>query len=66
MPISSRFVVRTTIALLAVAFATLLAVIGLTIWFSERAQVSFDAVIEARDIRGFAVELGNAVQTIPN
>lgn len=63
MPISSRFVVRSTIALLTVGFATLLAVVGLAIWFSERAHVSFDAVIEARDIRNLAVELGKAVQT---
>ncbi len=63
MPISSRFVIRTTIALLTVGFTTLLAVVGMTIWFSERAQVSFNAVVEARDTRGLAVELRNAVQT---
>lgn len=63
MPITSRFVVRSTIGLLAVGFAALLGIIGMTMWLGERAQVYFNDAIEARDTRGSAVELRNAVQT---
>lgn len=63
MSITSRFVVRSTIGLLAVGFLTLLGIVGMTIWLGERAQVYFNEVIEARDTRGSAVELRNAVQT---
>ena len=63
MPITSRFVVRSTIGLLAVGFLALLGIVGMTIWLGERAQVYFNEVIEARDTRGSAVELRNAVQT---
>jgi two-component sensor histidine kinase/CHASE3 domain sensor protein len=63
MPISSRFVVRSTIALLAVGFLTLLGIVGMTIWLGERAQVYFNEVIEARDTRGSAVELRDAIRT---
>ena len=63
MPITSRFVVRSTIGLLAVGFLTLLAIVGTTIWLGERAQVYFNEVIEARDTRGSAVELRDAVRT---
>ena len=38
MPISTRFVVQTTIGLLAVGFLTLLFIVGMTIWLGERAQ----------------------------
>ena len=63
MPITSRFVVQSTIGLLAVGFLTLLGIVGMTIWLGERAQVYFNDVIEARDTRGSAVELRNALQT---
>ncbi len=63
MPITSRFVVRFTIGLLAVGFLTLLGIVGMTIWLGERAQVYFNEVIEARDTRGSAVELRDAVRT---
>lgn len=63
MPITSRFVVRSTIGLLAVGFLALLAIVVMTIWLSQRAQVYFNDVIEARNTRGSAVELRNAVQT---
>ena len=63
MPISTRFVVQTTIGLLAVGFLTLLFIVGMTIWLGERAQVYFDEAIEARDTREAAVELRSAVQT---
>ena len=63
MPITSQFVVRSTIGLLAVGFLTLLGIVGMTIWLGERAQVYSNEVIEARDTRGSAVELRNAVLT---
>lgn len=62
MPISTRFVVQSTILLLAVGFLTLLAIVGMTIWLGERSRVYFNEVIEARDIRGAAVELRAALQ----
>ena len=62
VPISSRFVVRSTIGLLAVGFLTLLGIVGMTIWLGERAQVHFREVVEARDTRSSAVELRSLVQ----
>ena len=63
MPISLRFVVRSTIGLLAIGFLTLFGIVGMTIWLSDRAQFYFDDVIAARDTRGSAVELRDAVRT---
>ncbi len=63
MSITGRFFVQSTIALLVVGFLALLSIVGMTIWLGERAQVYFDEVIEARDTRGSAVDLRNAVQT---
>ena len=63
MSISSRFVIRSTIALLIVGLLALVGIVGTTIWLAERAQVYFNEVIEARDARGSAVELRNAVQS---
>jgi len=62
MPISSRFVVQTTIVLLGVGLATLLVIVGMTIWLNERSQVYFREAIDARDIRSAAVELRYALQ----
>jgi len=61
VPITSRFVIRSTIALLAVGFLTLLGIVSATIWLNERARNYSADVIEARDTRAFAVELRNAV-----
>ncbi len=63
MPISIRYVVQSTILLLAVGFLALLGIVGMTIWLNERARVYFDDVIEARDTRSAAVELRSALQT---
>jgi len=63
MPISSRFVVQSTIVLLGVGLLTLLVFVGMTFWLNERSQVYFNEVIEARDTRGSAVELSSALQT---
>ncbi|SEN93161.1 Two-component sensor histidine kinase, contains HisKA and HATPase domains [Rhodospirillales bacterium URHD0017] len=62
MPISSRFVIQSTIVLLAVGLFTLLAIVGMTIWLNERSQTHFQEVIEARDIRSSAVALRSALQ----
>jgi len=63
MSISRRFVIGSAIALLAVGFATLLGIIGATIWLGDRAQDHFQDVIAARDTRSAAVELRSALQT---
>ena len=63
MPISSRFFVRSTTALLLVGFLALLGIVGMTFWLGERAQVYFNEVIAARDARSAAVDLRNALQT---
>lgn len=62
MSITSRFVVQFSIGLIVVGFLALFAIIGMTIWLGDRAQIYFDEVIEARDTRASAVELRNAVQ----
>jgi len=63
MSISRRSVVQLTFAFLAVGFLALMGIVGMTFWLGERAQVYFDQAIEARDMRGAAVEVRNAVQT---
>ena len=63
MPISRRFVVQSTVFLLAVGFLTLLAIVGMTIWLGEQAQIYANEAIEARDTRVSAVELRSAVQS---
>jgi two-component sensor histidine kinase len=63
MPISSRSVATSTIAFLLVGLAALLAIVGMTFWLGERSQSYFAQAIEARDTRGAAVDLRNAVQT---
>ena len=63
MPISSRFFVQSTTALLLVGFLALLGIVGMTFWLGERAQVYFNEVIAARDARSAAVDLRNAVLT---
>lgn len=63
MPISSRFVVTSTILLLGVGLLTLVGIVGTTIWLGERAQIYFTLVTEARTLRAAAVELRSALQT---
>src|SRR5688572_27176378 len=63
MSISSRSVVRSTFAFLFIGFLALLGIVGMTLWLNERAQFYFGQAIEARDTRGAAVELRNAIQT---
>src|SRR5450631_4838789 len=63
MPISSRFVIKSTIVLLAVGFLTLLSIVGMTIWLGEKAQIYLENAIASRDTRTAAVELRSAVQS---
>lgn len=63
MPISSRFVVGSTIILLSIGFLALLGIIGATVWLGERAQYFFEESGRARVSRLSTVELRNALQT---
>jgi len=63
MQTTNRFVVLSSFAFLLVGFLALLSIVGMTFWLGERAQVYFNDVIEARDIRAYAVDLRNSVQT---
>lgn len=63
MPLTSRLVIQSTIFLLAVAFVTLLGIVGMTIWLGEQAQTYSNEAVEARNRRSSAVELRNAVQS---
>jgi two-component sensor histidine kinase len=63
MPTSIRAVVGSTLVFLIIGFLALLAIVGMTFWLGERSQSYFDRAIEARDTRGAAVDLRNAVQT---
>jgi two-component sensor histidine kinase/CHASE3 domain sensor protein len=63
MPISTRFVIQSTIVLLAVGFVALLAIVGATIWLNERAQVLSNEAIEARNVRGHAAEFRDLLRT---
>ncbi len=63
MAISGRYIIGSTLAFLLVGLVALLSIVGMTLWLNERAQVSFDRAIGARDTRGAAVELRTAVQT---
>src|ERR1700733_7029270 len=62
MPISVRYVVQSTIVLLAVGFLTLLGIVGMTIWLGEQARIYSNDAAEARDTQIAAVELRSAVQ----
>jgi two-component sensor histidine kinase len=63
MPISSRFVVNSTIFLLAIGFMALIGIVGMTIWLGENAQRYADETNRSRDLRVSAVELRSAVQS---
>lgn len=62
MSIASRYVVLSSIGLLAVGLLMLLGIVGATVWLNERAQIYSHDVIHARDTRGSAVELRSALQ----
>src|SRR6476646_7112945 len=61
MPVSSTFLVRSTLAYLAIGFVALAAIVAMNFWLSERAQTYFADAISARDVRVAAVELRNSI-----
>jgi two-component sensor histidine kinase/CHASE3 domain sensor protein len=63
MPISSRFVIRTTVILLAIGFLTMLGIVGSTAWLAEKANSYFAESSQARALRATAVELRSALQS---
>lgn len=63
MPISSRQLIGSTLALLLVGFAALAAIIGATMWLGERARLYSSELLEVRDVRALAVDLRAALQT---
>jgi two-component sensor histidine kinase len=63
MPLTIRFVVRSTIGFLAIGFLMLFCIVVMTIWLGERATIYFEDVIQARNARGSAVELRDAMRT---
>lgn len=63
MPISGRFVAQYSVALLAIGFLALLAIVGMTVWLGERAQIYANDTAQARDTRASAVELRSATQS---
>lgn len=63
MPITIKFLVQSTVALLVVGFLALLGMVVMSIWLGQRAQVQFDEVISARDARSSAADIRNALQT---
>src|SRR4051794_9511924 len=62
MPISSRFVISSTIILLAIGFLTLFAIVSSTAWLSEKSQSYFEESNRSRALRTSAVELRSALQ----
>lgn len=63
MPISARQFVGSTLALLAIGFLALFAILGTNFWLGERAGDYTRQVIEARNVRATAVDLRAALQT---
>ena len=63
MPISARFVVRSSIGLLGIAFCVLVFIVGANAWLGERANQHFDAVMSARDLRTAATVLRESLST---
>ncbi len=62
MPLSGRYVVRSTSAFLFTGLLCLAAIVATNLWLGERAQSYFDDAIASRDTRIAAVELRNALQ----
>lgn len=63
MPGRSRNVARATLVFFLVGLLTLVAIVGLSIWLSERAKLYYEQTLADRRIRVAAVELRHAVQT---
>lgn len=62
MPITSRFVVRSSTLLLTIGFGTLIVIVGMTIWLNTRAQRFVEAAAELRQTRMAAVDLRDALR----
>ncbi len=62
MPISSRFVISSTIILLAIGFLTLVGIVGSTAWLSEKSNAYVEETNRSRALRVAAVELRSALQ----
>lgn len=62
MPISSRFVISSSIILLAIGFLTLLGIIGATAWLGENANAYFEQISRSRGLRISAAEVRSALQ----
>src|SRR5689334_20482852 len=62
MPLSGRYVVRSTSALLFTGLLFLAAIVATNLWLGVRAQSYFNDAIASRDTRIAAVELRNALQ----
>lgn len=63
MPITARFVIQTASAFLTVGFLALFAIVGMTMWLSNRAQNFTDAVAVDLALRTAASELRDALRT---
>ncbi|MEO8684483.1 MAG: CHASE3 domain-containing protein [Devosia sp.] len=63
MPVSTRYLIRSTSAFLIVGFVVLMAIVATNFWLGERAQIYFADTLAARDTRIAAVELRSAMQT---
>lgn len=63
MPISTRQFIGSTLALLAIGFVALCAILGTNIWLGERARIYSGQVLAARDVKAIAVDLRTALQT---
>jgi two-component sensor histidine kinase/CHASE3 domain sensor protein len=55
-------ILKWSLALLAIGFLALLAIIAMTFWLGSRAQLQFESTVQARDTRSAAVELRYALQ----
>jgi two-component sensor histidine kinase/CHASE3 domain sensor protein len=62
MPISSRFVISSTIVLLTIGFLALLGIVASTAWLGEKSQAYFEENKRLRELRIDAVELRSALQ----
>lgn len=63
MPARSRNVARATFAFFFIGLLTLSAIVGLSIWLSERAKLHYAQTLLDRSLRVAVVELRHAVQT---
>lgn len=63
MPISRRYLITSTLLFLLVGAAALLALVGATVWLSQKAQVDAGLVNEQRVVRNRAVSVREALLT---